>query len=164
MGKLSDARHHIERAMTLANEMEDQRSKMEILRNLALVELKEGNSERARALGQKCLEMAQKGHMREMVGKALLVMGEVHAMTLFDESGPIETRARAEQYFLKAITLFRDLGNEAELAKALKRLGEYQIEHDRATEGREVLQEAAEIFDRLKMLVAKDVHEVIKDL
>ena len=50
MSKISDARHHIERAMTLANEMEDQRSKVEILRNLALVELKEGNSERARAL------------------------------------------------------------------------------------------------------------------
>jgi tetratricopeptide (TPR) repeat protein len=164
MGKIPDARQRIERAMTLAKEMEDQRARVEILRNLTLVELKEGNAEAARSLGRECLDLAKSGQMREMVGRAYLILGEVHAVTLFDESQPPEGRTLAEDFFRKAIKVFRDMGNEAELAKALKRLGEYEIERGRTAEGRESLSEASDIFDRLGMRAGQEVRRVIEEL
>jgi tetratricopeptide (TPR) repeat protein len=176
MGKLADARMRIERAMALAADMEDQRGRAEILRNLALLELKEGNAEDARRYGQECLELARRIHLREMVGRALMALGEIHAATLFDESaqptggqprgepaGPGNGR-RAEDCFRKAVKVFREMRNEAELAKALKRLGEYLVEHGRPRDGRETLEEAVTIFERLGMRTAEEVRRVVAEL
>jgi Tfp pilus assembly protein PilF len=164
MGKVSDARQRIERAMSLASEMEDQRATVEILRNLAIVELREGNSDAARRLGQECHELAQRSQMREMVGRALLALGEIHAATLFDETGG-DARALALDYFRRAGQVFRDMHNEAELAKSQKRLGEYLVEQGQPAEGRAALSEAAAIFGRLGMTRAEaDVKRVLADL
>jgi predicted ATPase len=163
MGKLADARQRIERAMTLAREMEDQRATAEILRNLALVETREGNFTAARAFAEECLELARRSQMREMVGRALLVLGEVCAATLFDESGG-EGRAQAKEYFRAAVKVFREMHNDAELAKSLKRLGEYLVEQGETDDGRASLGEAAEIFERLGMRVAAEVRRTLGDV
>lgn len=163
MGKVADARQRIERAMSLAREMEDQRATAEILRNLALVEMREGNSTAARALAEECLELARRGQMREMVGRSLLALGEICATTLFDESGG-DNRAQALEYFRAAVKVFREMRNEAELAKSQKRLGEYLIEQGQTADGRSALSEAAEIFERLGMRVAAEVRRTLTDL
>ena len=164
LGKLNDARKGIERAMKLAREIEDKRAYVEILRNLALVELNDGNHSMAKKYCQECLELARKSQMRDMVGRAFMTLGEAHAATLFDESGHGDSRGVAEDHFRKAIKVFRDMGNEAELAKALRRLGEYQVEKGSLQKGLVTLGEATQIFDRLGMKVGEEVRKILQEL
>jgi tetratricopeptide (TPR) repeat protein len=164
LGKFSDARRGIERAMVLANEIEDRRAYANILRNLAKVELRAGNPQMARKYGTECLEMARKGRMREMMGRAYMTLGEIYASTLFDESGPGSSAGMAEDQFRRAIKVFKDIGNEAELAKALKRLGEYQVEKGNLDGGLQNLRSATQIFDRLGMKVGEEVHKILQEL
>jgi tetratricopeptide (TPR) repeat protein len=164
MGKLADARTRIERAMALATEMEDQRATVEILRNLAMLELREGNNEAAAAHAGRCLDLAQQGQMREMVGRAFAALGEIHAVTLFDETADDDARLLAEDYFRRALQVFREARHEVEIAKALKRLGEFLIEQGRVDEGRTSLTEAALIFERLGLRTASEVRTMVADL
>ncbi len=164
LGKNNEARKGIERAMTLAQEIEDKRAYVEILRNLALVELNEGHNRLAKKYCQECLEMAQKSQMRDLVGKAIMTLGEAYAATLFDESGHGDSTGVAEDHFRKAIKVFREMGNEAELAKGLRRLGEYQVEKGSLDKGLKTLEEATKIFDRLGMRVGDEVRKILKEL
>jgi len=164
LGKVSDARAGIDRAMTLASEVEDQRSYVEILRNLSLVELKEGNNDRARRFGKECLELAKKYRMRDVVGRAQMTLGEVHATTLFDESSSGKSQSLAEEHFRRAIKIFRDLGNEAELARALHRLGEFQVEKGNMGPGIGTLEEAVAIYMRLGIKQGEEVGRILDEL
>jgi tetratricopeptide (TPR) repeat protein len=165
LNRSSEARQRLQRAMTLAREIEDQRSYSEVLRNLALVELHEGNREAARRHASDCLARAEQAKLPEMIGKAHLALGEVQAATLFDASSPLTPdQSTADRHFSKAIEVFRELGNEAELARALRRLGEYRIEHGRGETARPILEEAQQIFGRLGMPEASAVRDVIAGL
>ena len=163
-GKLNDARYRIERAMSLATEMEDQRTYIDILLNLSAVELREGNNVEARRLAEECLELAQKRQMRRKIGRANMAVGEVHAATLFDEDRSGEGSRVAEESFQRAVREFRELGNEVELGRSLKRIGEFYIERGRIQEGRKTLGEAADIFDRLGIRTSVEVRQTLAEL
>jgi len=164
LGKVSDARAGIDRAMTLVSDVEDQRSYVEILRNLTLVELKEGNNDRARKFGLECFELAKKYRMRDLIGRAQMTLGEVHATTLFDESSSGKSSSLAEEHFRRAIKIFRDLGNEAELARSLHRLGEFQVEKGNLGQGTATLEEAVDIYLRLGIKQGEEVRKVLEEL
>ena len=164
LGKVSDARAGIDRAMTLVSDVEDQRSYVEILRNLALVELKEGNAERARKYGLECFELAKKYRMRDVIGRAQMTLGEVHATTLFDESSSGKSSGLAEEHFRRACKIFRDLGNEAELARSLHRLGEFQVEKGNLSQGVTTLEEAVDIYLRLGIKQGEEVNKILQEL
>jgi len=163
-GKLVDARQRIERAMALATEMEDQRAYIDIALNLSTVELREGNTDSARRLAEECLELAQKRQMRRKIGRARMALGEVHATTLFDEERSAEASRVAEESFRKATRMFRELGNEAELAQSLRRFGEFMAERGQVEQAREMLGEAARILERLGHPSAGDVHKTLAEL
>src|SRR5207244_5266175 len=82
-------------------------------------------------------------------GRALIALGEIHAQTLFHDQG--EGGGGAEAYFRRAVDLFREIGNEAELGVALERFGAWRIERGDLAGGKELLGEAHEIFTRLGM-------------
>lgn len=161
--KPAEARQRLQRAITLATEIDDQRTYIDVLRNLALVELLEGNNEKARKYGEQCVDLAREARLPEMVGKAHLALAEVHAQTLFDASASPEQNA-ARDYFHKAIAVFRQMGNESELAKALRLFGEYLIEHAATQQGIEALREAQKLFAKLGMPEAKPLERVLSDL
>jgi len=60
-------------------------------------------------------QLAELAGIRVDVGRALLALGEVHASTLFDDTGH-GSRA-ADEFFRRGVELFREIGNEAELAR-----------------------------------------------
>jgi tetratricopeptide (TPR) repeat protein len=161
--KAAEARERLEQALALATEIDDQRSYIDILRNLALLELLEGRPDRARRYARECLNLARRGHLPEMVGKAQIALAEIAAQTLFDASAENDT-ANAEGYFEQAIKVFREMGNEAELAKALRRLGEYRVEHGQIANGSESLREAVSLFAKLGMPDAEALERVLVDL
>lgn len=159
--KIKEARPNVELALSLSQELEDQRVLVEILRNQSLVELHDGNHVRAEKIAQECLELSQKRGLREMVGRALMTMGEIHAVTIFDETRErSHVSAKAIDYFKQAISLFREIGCEADLGHALKRLGEYLLEYGKTVECKTTLQEALDIFERLKMPLADQIRDM----
>lgn len=161
--KSQDARQRLEQALALATEIDDQRSYMDVLRNLSLLELLDGSTDRARRYARECLNLARRAHLPEMVGKAQMALAEIHAQTLFDASAP-SGASGAEGYFKQAIKVFRDMGNEAELAKALRRLGEYQIEQGHVHVGSQSIAEAVKLFAKLGMPDAAALERVLADL
>jgi len=133
------------------------------LRNLGLLELQEGQPDKARSLVSESLEVARAAGMREYEGRALLALGEVHAATLFDDTGKDPTE-EAKQHFAEAVEVFRELDNQAELAKTLSRYGEFLVERGNPDGGKILLEEAREIFQKLGMKAREKVKKKIDDL
>ena len=150
LGHRGEARTRFEAAEALARDLDDRRLLSESLRNLGLLDLAAGD--RAHAL-EKCnqaLEIANAAGIRVDVGRALLALGEVNAATLFDDTSG-EAVHRSEEFFARGVALFREIGNEAELAIGLERFGKYRLERGMNDEGRALLSEAQVIFTRLGM-------------
>ncbi len=162
VGNLGEARTRFERSHAIARDLDDRRLCSEAIRNLGLLELQGGNTPKARELCDRALEIAEQAGIRVDVGRALLALGEVHALTLFDDTGA-EARA-AEEYFQKGVALFRQIGNEAELAIGLERFGTFRVERGDVDAGRALLTEAQSIFNRLGMRAGDAVKRMITEL
>jgi tetratricopeptide (TPR) repeat protein len=162
-GKQEEARRRLEETVGLGRDLDDRRLLSEATRNLGLLELEGGNAVRARELAAQALEIAESSGLRDYVGRALLALGEVHAATLFDETNYDKPPA-AEEYFTRGVDLFRQIGNEGELAKGLERFGRYKLERGEVSVGRGFLEEARALFSKLGMKAGEDVSKVIGEL
>jgi tetratricopeptide (TPR) repeat protein len=178
--KPDEARRRLGEAMALARELEDRRLLSEATRNLSLLELEIGDAERARELAAEAHELAESSGLRDYVGRALLALGQVHGATIFDDvestgehllsstgagrrpSG--ETPRSAEAFFEQGIDLFRQVGNDSELAWGLERYGRFKLERGEVPQGRALLEEAAALFAKLGMKAGDDVRRVISEL
>jgi len=149
LGSRGEARTRFEAAETLARDLDDRRILSETLRNLALLDAEAGNQQSAFDKCNQALEIANAAGIRVDVGRALVALGQINAATLFDDAS--DGQARAEDFFTRGVQLFRDIGNEAELALGLERFGKYRIERGQVDEGRALLAEAQQIFSRLGM-------------
>jgi tetratricopeptide (TPR) repeat protein len=147
VGSRGEARTRFEAAEALARDIDERRLLSEALRHLGLLDLTTGDNQRARERCHTALEIAETAGIRVDVGRALLSLGEVHAATLFGG----ESAHEAERYFEKGVKLFREIGNEAELAAGLERFGRFRVEHGEVEAGKQLLKEAQSIFMRLRM-------------
>ena len=111
---------------------------------------------------ERALELAEAAGIRVDVGRALLALGQVHAATLFDDTGDGERRA--EDYFCAASSSSARFGNEAELASGLERFGKYRIERGDVDAGKRLLTEAEAIFRKLGMRAGDALRRVIGEL
>ena len=93
-----------------------------------------------------------------------MTLGEVHATTLFDESSSGKSSGLAEEHFRRACKIFRDLGNEADLARSLHRLGEFQVEKGNLSQGVTTLEEAVDIYLRLGIKQGEEVNKILQEL
>ncbi len=160
MGSRGEARTRFEAAENLSRDIDERRLMSESLRHLGLLDLATGDPQRARERCLKALEIAEAAGIRVDVGRALLSLGEVHAATLFGGEGVRE----AESYFERGVTLFREIGNNAELAAGLERFGKYRVEHGDVESGKKLLTEAQSIFSKLGMRAGDELRRVIREL
>src|SRR5262249_10243326 len=121
-----------------------------------------GNPERALGRCETALDIAEAAGIRVDVGRALLALGAAHAATLFDDTG--NAAERAEDYFRRGVALFREIGNEAELAAGVERFGKCRVEGGDVGAGKELLTEAEAIFRRLGMRASETLRRVIGEL
>jgi tetratricopeptide (TPR) repeat protein len=161
LGHRGEARTRFEAAEALARDVDDRRVRSEALRNLGLLDLAAGDAASSHARCQQALDIAQAAGIRVDVGRALLALGEVHAATLFDDG--VASAKQAEDYFRRGVELFREIGNDAELALGLERFGKYRVERGETDSGRKLLTEAQAIFNRLGMR-SETLHRVIGEL
>lgn len=162
-GNLAEARRQLERARELAKEVEDRRLQSDVLRNLGLLELKAGHAREARDLCGQAFRIAAESKLRDYEGRALLALGEVHAETLFDDTGKGGAEM-AEDFLRRGVELFRQLGNDTELARGLERYGRFRIERGDPARGKELLVEASALFERLGLGGAESLRSMIAEL
>lgn len=161
-GSRPEAQQRFGAALALALDLDDKRLIAEVERHLGLIDLEAGEHERALERCEQSLTIATSAGIRVDVGRALVALGEVHAATLFDDTGHGELSA--EDYFMRGVQLFRDIGNEAELGLGLERFGRYRVERGNVFEGKQLLTEAEAIFRRLGMRAGDALRLVIGEL
>jgi tetratricopeptide (TPR) repeat protein len=146
-GKIEEARRRLEEALALGRELDDRRLMSEASRCLALLELTGGVSARAHELAANALTLAEEVGLREQAAKALLVLGDVHAATIYDTA---EGRSpKADEFYQRAVAVYRELGNGAELARALLRQGRWRVERGDAASGKALVEEARALATKL---------------
>jgi tetratricopeptide (TPR) repeat protein len=161
-GLLGEAESRLVQARELAFRISDRRALAEIMRLLGLIHFRRDDQKAALDYCHKALDRAQQSGLRHEIGRALLSLGEVHAATLFDVSS--EGEHPAWDYFRRAVTLLREIGDQAELTMALAALGRHLIERGRRGPGRATLREAAQLGTGLRMRVADELERVLADL
>jgi Tfp pilus assembly protein PilF len=145
----------------LAHALGDLRAMAEVERNLGLVALRSGD-DGAEALLTNALRMAEDYGAKESIALAHRAFGLLRAQTLFDATGAVDRRA--EESFLVAIDLFREIGDEKDAARALFELGQHMFERgDRETAG-ERLREARALMRRIGLAELQHVEETLRTI
>ncbi len=161
VGRLDEARACLTEARVLAHALGDLRAMAEVERNLGLVALRSGD-DGAEALLTNALRMAEDYGAKESVALAHRAFGLLRAQTLFDATGAVDRRA--EESFLVAIDLFREIGDEKDAARALFELGQHMFERgDRETAG-ERLREARALMRRIGLAELQHVEETLRTI
>lgn len=162
VGQRGEARTRFDAALAIARDLDDKRILSQTERHLGLLMLEGGETKGGRDHCERALELAEAAGIRVDVGRALIALGQVHAATLFDDTGHGERAA--EDYFTRGVELFREIGNEAELASGLERFGKYRIERGDVDAGKQLLTEAEAIFRKLGMRAGDALRRVIGEL
>lgn len=144
-GRSTDARTLLVEAKGIAAELGDRRVLAEIERNLGLVGLALGLDDATDTL-ERALKLAAEFGGKEALASAHHAVAKAYAQTLFGATQGVDRRA--EESFLAAIDLFRDLGNEIRAARVLGDLGAHLFERGDHDGARERLKEARAIFRR----------------
>ena len=161
-GHTDEAEAQLQTARELAIRLSARRALAEIQRLLGLVLLRRGQHKAALDCCQKALDQAQKNGVRHEIARALLVLGEVHAATLFDET--VEGAHPAWDCFRRSVALLREVGDQAELALALYQLARHLIERGRVAPARATLREAEGIAARLHMRAAEEIRQMLAEI
>ncbi|MDQ3034018.1 MAG: tetratricopeptide repeat protein [Myxococcota bacterium] len=160
-GRIEESQTCLAEARTLAHELGDRRAIAEVERNLGLVALRRGD-EGADEILTRALAMAEEYGAKESIALAHRAMGQLRAQTLFH--GADEVDRRAEESFLTAIDLFRDIGDEKDAARVLFDLGQHLVERGDVDTAKERLREARAIMRRIGLAELERVERTLLEL
>jgi tetratricopeptide (TPR) repeat protein len=160
-GRLEEARACLDEARGLAHDLGDRRAMAEIERNVGMVALK-ANDEKAEEILVRALALAQEYGAKESIALAHRAMGQLRAQTLFDATGSVDRRA--EESFLVAIDMLRDIGNEKDASRALFDLGQHLLERGDVDAARERMREARAIMRRIGLAELERVERTLGEL
>jgi tetratricopeptide (TPR) repeat protein len=146
--KLDEARGRLEHALEIIEDVEDRGLESECCMHLAQLEKAQGQLQTARELAERSLDVAKKAGLRAKEAQAYLTLGDVSSASLYDASGD-EGTTDAVVAYTKAIEVFRAIGNETALGKALFAFGRYKVETGSPGEGKAMLRDAIAVFSRL---------------
>jgi tetratricopeptide (TPR) repeat protein len=146
--KLDEARSRLEQALEIIEDVEDRGLESECCRHLARLEKAQSQTQAARELAERSLDVAKKAGLREKEAQAYLTLGDVLSVSLYDaaDEGGVNDAAVA---YGKAIEVLRAIGNDAALGQALAAFGRYKAETGDLGAGKDMLRDAIALFSRL---------------
>lgn len=150
-GDVGKAKDHLEEAMKAAEDSGEQRALFDILRNLGKVAVRQSERELAFSRTKEALQIANTLDSQLLLGLGMASLAELHAHYVFNSSYRDESLRLAEECYRDAIAILRDVGNEGELGKTLSSYGQFLVERGDQESGRDNLERAREIFQRLEM-------------
>src|SRR5690606_16637937 len=97
--------------------------------------------------------------------QAYLTLGDVLSVSLYDAADEQSQTSDASVAYNQAIEVLRQIGNEAELAKALFAYGRYKAETGALAASRDMLRDAITLFTKLGLTRrAESAHELLASL
>jgi tetratricopeptide (TPR) repeat protein len=160
-GKHAEARVLLLEAQGLARDLADKRVLAEVERNLGLVALAL-DDDKTQEILDRALVLAVDYGGKEAIASAHHAVARGRARTLFDATGSADRRA--EESFLLAVDLYRDLGNEPEAARVMAELGRHLVERGDLEGAKDRLREARAIMRRLNVADLDKVEQTLADL
>jgi tetratricopeptide (TPR) repeat protein len=151
MGEVDAASDLLERALEIAEESGEPRLVFDILRNLGQTALKQGDRDGAIEQIEEALEIAEELDSGALLGAGHQSMADVHAHFVFDAEFAQESVELAEVHYQIAAQTLSEVGNAAQLGKCLTAFGHFLLEQGDLVRGRQQLELAQDIFDRLQM-------------
>jgi adenylate cyclase len=165
LGRSEEARATLEESAQILEAIGDRRCLSDALRNLGAAYLQRGDYARALELCEQALEAARDVGALGQAGLAERSLAEVRSRTLYDDAPDREARIEAAStHFENAIRALEEVGQEAELARALLAQGAFLAEVGRVEEAREQLRRAREVFARLGMKEALERADRLREV
>jgi len=156
MGQLDEAAQNLGRAIEMATEQEDRRAMGEIQRNVARLSIWQQRLDRAVAYSDRALALAEQIGNQESKGLAWVLMGEVRAA-----AGTPQGADPPDVCFQRAIDVFRRIGHQVELARALTSWGHTLRAQGRAAEAHPILSEALQLLTQQGSGLAERVRQLL---
>lgn len=148
-GDFSGAVALCDEALELVRALDDRAFLPWLLRTSAEAHLRAGDGERAHELAEEALRLAREVGSRHDEAIAHRVLGEVHALTLFDDTAVRAGAADpAGEHLAAAVEIAEAIGNDLELGRALTSFGNYMLERGELERGRDLLLRAREMLER----------------
>lgn len=160
-GETDNALIYLNEAAEMAELSGDKRVLFDVFRNLSKAALKKANRKEALEKVNEALVIANQLDSQLLVGLGMHALADAHAQHIFDQEIREESTRLAEECYKDAIAILRDVGNEGELGRALTSYGRFLVERGSVDDGRETLQRAKDIFQRLELTKLVDSTESI---
>ena len=158
--RLGDAESCLDEARSVAVKSGDKRVLFDVLRNLGRVALEESDFKLADERVEEALELAAELDSQALLGLARQAHAEVYAAwSQKGEEIDDEKADQAEESFRNAIDLLREVGNRAKLGRCLSEYGNFLLERGDTVQGKQKLERAREIFDRLEIQKLREATE-----
>jgi tetratricopeptide (TPR) repeat protein len=162
-GKLEESMSHFKTCEQVVTTLDDRLLHSEVSRNIGILSQKMNDFDSAKLQLERSLMLAREVGGRELEGLALRALGELAATTMWDTSN-VEAEDEAITYFERALTIFRAIGNEFEVARSLHAYGNRLLERGDVDGGRGKLEEARNIFHRIQSKAGDKVSRTISEI
>ncbi len=162
-GKLDSSMQHFKACEEVVTTLEDRLLHAEVSRNMGILAHKMGDLESARRHLDRSLSLSKELGGREMEGLAYRALGELESATMWDTSN-VDGDDKAEAAFDNALNIFNSIGNDFEVARTMHARGNRLLERGDVEGGKQLLQEAKGIFERIDSKAADKVSRTINEI
>lgn len=150
IGKPEEAMAYLTNSIRNCEAIGDRRPMADAYINLGRLTMLGGDLEKATEYSHKALAIAEYLGSKRLMGMAFKALGDIFANNIYSDEAPDESRD-AETYYHRGIEILDEISCESELGKCYLSYGNYLIERGVMAKGKEILEKAQEIFDRLEM-------------
>ena len=164
LGQLEDSMKHFKDCEAVVTTLDDRLLHAEVSRNIGILSRKMGDYDAARLQLDRSLMLAREVGGRELEGLALRALGELSATTMWDTSNVDDQKDEAVDFFERALGIFRQIGSEFEVARTQHAWGNRLLERGDIDGGRERLEEARVIFERIQSKAGDKVSRTIAEI
>jgi len=162
-GKLAESMAHFKACEEVVTKLDDRLLHSEVSRNIGILSHKMGDLDASKRQLERSLMLARDVGGKELEGLALRALGELAAETMWDTSNP-DTEDEAVTYFDQALTIFKQIGNDFEIARTQHAWGNRLLERGDVTGGKQRLEEAHGIFERIESKAGDKISRTIKEI
>jgi tetratricopeptide (TPR) repeat protein len=150
--RLDGAEQRLEKAREVARASGNKRVLFDAIRNLGRVALRRNEYRTADDRLDEAIEYAENLDSPAMLGIARRTRAKLYATWCQRDDGLDDELAhRAREYYRDAIERFREVGNQAKLGRCLRAYGNFLLESGQTLQGKQNLERAREIFERLEI-------------
>ena len=162
-GDLEKAMAHFKGSEAIVNRLDDRLLHSEVSRNMGILDQKRGNLPSARQYLEFSLELAKGGDGKEKEGLALLALGQLESITVWDTSD-VGAQDVADVCFMDALEIFASIGNDYDVARTLHARGNRRLERGEVAAGKSMLEEAERIFRHIDAKMGERISRTIAEL